>query len=108
MQGGFKARLFFMSNFNFYDPVSVIFTNMKTSTKRWRLTWAAHCRTFAEHGLRFCKCAGGINHFDKMPIDLSTDTIELIQTIERYSKNYEEWIKSGAVKNPDKFLPPES
>jgi hypothetical protein len=38
-----------------------------------------------------------------MPIQLMEQTNELISSLERYSKNYEAWIKSGAVKNPDKF-----
>jgi len=80
---------------------------METPKKRWRLTWAEHCRTLAQHGLRFISSAGGINHYSRMPIELMAATNELISSLERYSKNYEAWIKSGAVKNPDKFLPSE-
>ena len=40
-----------------------------------------------------------------MPIELMASTNDLISSLERYSKNYEAWIKSGAVKNPEKFLP---
>jgi|TARA_B100000315_G_C14443541_1_gene525769 hypothetical protein len=81
---------------------------METPKKRWRLTWAEHCRTLAQHGLRFISCAGGINHYSRMPIELMASTNELISSLEQYSKNYEAWIKSGAVKNPEKFLPSES
>ena len=81
---------------------------METPNKRWRQVWAAHIRSTADHGHRFVACAGGINHYSKMPFELMDSTNELISSLERYSKNYEAWIKSGAVKNPEKFLPSES
>jgi hypothetical protein len=80
---------------------------METPKKRWRQVWAAHLRSLADHGHRFVAQAGGINHYSKMPIELMASTNELISSLERYSKSYEAWIKSGAVKNPDKFLPSE-
>ena len=73
-----------------------------------RQTWASHIRSTAKHGLRFVGCCGGINHYSRMPIELMASTNELISSLERYSKSYEAWIKSGAVKNPEKFLPKES
>ena len=78
---------------------------METPKKRWRLTWSSHLRSLADHGHRFVAQAGGINHYSKMPIELMASTNDLISSLERYSKNYEAWIKSGAVKNPEKFLP---
>jgi len=81
---------------------------METPKKRWRQVWAAHIRSTAEHGHRFVGCFGGINHYSRMPIELMASTNELISSLERYSKSYEAWIKSGAVKNPEKFLPKES
>jgi hypothetical protein len=50
-------------------------------------------------------CWGGINHYSKMPVELMASTNDLISSLEQYSKSYESWIKSGAVKNPEKFLP---
>ena len=81
---------------------------MTSSNKRWRQTWASHIRSTAEHGHRFVACSGGINHYSRMPIELMASTNELISSLERYSKSYEAWIKSGAVRNPEKFLPKES
>tara|TARA_Y100000815_G_scaffold209420_1_gene193634 strand:- start:503 stop:634 length:132 start_codon:yes stop_codon:yes gene_type:complete len=43
-----------------------------------------------------------------MPIELMAFTNDRISSLEQYSKSYEAWIKSGAVKNPEKFLPKES
>jgi len=80
-------------------------STMTSSNKRWRQVWASHIRSTAEHGHRFVACAGGINHYSRMPIELMASTNDLISSLERYSKNYEAWIKSGAVKNPEKFLP---
>ena len=78
---------------------------MKSSNKRWRQVWAAHIRSTAEHGHRFVQCAGGINHYSRMPIELMASTNDLISSLERYSKSYETWIKtSGAVKNPERYL----
>jgi len=81
---------------------------MTSSNKRWRQVWASHIRSTAEHGLRFVACSGGINHYSRMPIELMAFTNDLISSLEQYSKSYEAWIKSGAVKNPEKFLPKES
>ena len=38
-----------------------------------------------------------------MPIELMASTNDLISSLEQYSKSYESWIKSGAVKNHEKF-----
>jgi hypothetical protein len=81
---------------------------MTSPQRRWRQTWASHVRSSAEHGHRFVACAGGINHYSSMPIELMASTNDLISSLERYSKSYEAWIKSGAVKNLEKFLPKES
>ena len=78
---------------------------MTSPQKRWRQTWAAHCRTLAQHGHRFVGCWGGINHYSKMPVELMASTNDLISSLEQYNKSYESWIKSGAVKNHEKFLP---
>jgi len=81
---------------------------MTSPQKRWRLTWSSHVRLLAEHGHRFVSCAGGINHYSRMPIELMAFTNDLISSLEQYSKSYEAWIKSGAVKNPEKFLSKQS
>jgi len=78
---------------------------MKKSNRRWRFPWSHHCRLVKEHGLRFVSCAGGVNHYSKMPIELMESTNELIRSLARYSEQYENWIRtSGAVKRPEKFL----
>ena len=78
---------------------------MTSPQKRWRQVWASHIRSTAEHGHRFVACAGGINHYSKMPIQLMEQTNELISSLEQYSEQYETWIKtSGAVKNPERYL----
>ena len=80
---------------------------MQSPQKRWRVTWAGHCRTLADHGHRFVACAGGINHYSSMPIEIMASTNDLISSLARYSKSYEAWVKIGAMKNPVNFLPKE-
>jgi len=38
-----------------------------------------------------------------MPVELMASTNDLISSLEQYIKSYESWIKSGAVKNHEKF-----
>ena len=78
---------------------------MKKSNRRWRFPWSHHCRLVKEHGLRFVSCAGGVNHYSRMPIELMQSTNDLIKSLDRYLESYETWIKtSGAVKNPERYL----
>jgi hypothetical protein len=78
---------------------------MTSSNKRWRLTWSNHLKATSQHGLRFVSCAGGVNHYSRMPIELMQSTNDLIKSLDRYLESYETWIKtSGAVKNPERYL----
>ena len=71
--------------------------------RRWRQPLGRHLQLISEYINLFIAGKGSCSHFQNFPIDLMSDTIGLMKTIDSYNRSYLNWLKAN-VSNPEKFL----
>ena len=78
---------------------------MAQKLQRWRSPYIKHLAKLSLHTERFIMSKGNCSHFTQMYPELMQKTLKLKRQIDEYHNEYKDWIKrSGAVKNPSRFL----